>query len=336
MLWSATQQYEPEPFENEADLEAAVLEVAPKLFGLDRIYLDAKKKIKRSSGRSNIPDGYLIDLTSRSRPRLFVVENETSGHHAIKHVASQILEFSIAFEDSPQLVKSIVKQSLSADEQALATCDRFARENGFENVDYLLERLICDEDAFFALVLIDEVSDELETALRRRFRFPVEIVSLRRFADGDGNRIYEFEPFHGEVAPPESAPTSSPRRAAALDPGQADTIVVPAKEDGFRDVFLGEDRWYKIRLNASMIPQIRHIAAYQTAPTSAITHVADVAEIKAWPNSNKYELVFESPARKIGPLKLVRGGRVKAPQAPRYTTLALLESAKSLEDAFGE
>ena len=44
MIWSPEKRYYPEPFELEADLEEAILEVAQSLFGQTRIYLDIKKK----------------------------------------------------------------------------------------------------------------------------------------------------------------------------------------------------------------------------------------------------------------------------------------------------
>jgi hypothetical protein len=41
---------------------------------------------------------------------------------------------------------------------------------------------------------------------------------------------------------------------------EVDTIVVPARAEGFRDVFLGERRWWEIRISAAMIPRIKYIA----------------------------------------------------------------------------
>ena len=98
MLWSDKVTYLREPFDLEADLEAGVLEVADRLFGPDRIYLDTKKRIARRGGKANIPDGYLIDLTSVREPLLYVVENEIARHEPLKHIAVQILEFSLAFD----------------------------------------------------------------------------------------------------------------------------------------------------------------------------------------------------------------------------------------------
>jgi len=121
-----------------------------------------------------------------------------------------------------------------------------------------------------------------------------------------------------------------------VDPAELDTIVVQAQEDGFREVFIGEDRWYQIRIHSSMVPRIKYIAAYRTAPFSAITHVAAVKDIRRWKDGPKYVLTFSEPAKEVGPLKLVPkpNGMVKAPQGPRYTSYARLMKATNLDEAF--
>ena len=87
-------------------------------------------------------------------------------------------------------------------------------------------------------------------------------------------------------------------------------------------------------VRSSMIPKIKYIAAYRVAPESAITHIAPVASIQQWPETSKYAVNFGEPAKKIEPIRLLEDGRVKAPQAPRYTSLARLKQAKSLDEAF--
>jgi hypothetical protein len=119
-----------------------------------------------------------------------------------------------------------------------------------------------------------------------------------------------------------------------IDPSEIDTIVVPARSDGFQEVFIAENRWYAIRIHSSMKPKIRYIAVYQVAPVSAITHMAEVADIEPWKDTEKYCVNFKGPAQKIGPIPLVSGGRVAAPQSIRYTSFARLQNAKSLDDVF--
>lgn len=332
MLWSKDSQCYEHPFQSEKELEDAIVEVSGVFFGEQRIYLDTKKIIGQKGKTQNIPDGYLLDLSSKKEPKLYVVENELAAHDPLKHIAVQILEFSLSFETSPFRVKSIIKGAITANIPALSKCQQYVSENGFDNVDVLLERLIYGSDSFNALVIIDELSEELEKVLISRFQFPVEILTLRRFRSEDGKIFYQFDPFLRDIAEP--GPKGNKSVTISTDPSELDTIVVPAQEDGFNETFLGENCWYAIRIHASMIPKIKHIAAYQVAPVSAITHVADVASIDQWNDSNKYIVKFSKPAEPIGPLQLVPKGNVKAPQAPRYASMTKLQAAKNLDEAF--
>ena len=96
--------------------------------------------------------------------------------------------------------------------------------------------------------------------------------------------------------------------------------------------FLGEDRWYAIRIHGTMRPQIKYITLYQVAPVSAITHVAPVKSIEPWKETGKYVVNFAAPAQEIGPIPLVKNGRVKALQNLRYSTRTRLDTAKTLDD----
>jgi hypothetical protein len=334
MLWTPNRTYNSDPFERESDLEDAILEVAPALFGDSRIYLDAKRLIGVRGRTRNVPDGYLLDLSGSRDPKLYVVENELAKHEPLRHIAVQILEFSLSFESSPQAIKEIVKQAVRSRDESLAKCQSYALQHGYENLDYLLERLIFGPNRFNALVIIDEVDEELETVLISRFKFPVEILTLERYVAPSGDRVYRFEPFLADVPIEPLTPGVSQAPAEGLDPDDIDTIVVPARDEGFTDVFLGENRWYKIRIHSSMIPRLKNIAAYRVQPHSAITHIAPIASIEQWPDTRKYVVNFAEPAEPIGPIGLVPNGKVRPLQAPRYTSRARLEQAKTLDEAF--
>src|SRR5579859_1466468 len=101
MVWSSGGAYRRVEYANEADLETAIIEVQRELFGVNRIYLDVKKKIGTRGVMQNIPDGYLIDLTG-AKPRLYVVENERADHDLLRHIAVQLLQFSLSFEAEPR------------------------------------------------------------------------------------------------------------------------------------------------------------------------------------------------------------------------------------------
>lgn len=332
ILWSDGHTYVDEPFDSEYELERAIVEAAPALFGHSRLYLDIKKRIGGKGKIQNIPDGYLLDLSSPKEPRLFVVEVELARHDPLKHIAAQILEFSLSYETSPQIVKSAVKAALQTDPIATQLCTDYAIANGYGNIDYLLEKIIYAEGSFYPLVIIDEMQDQLETVLMSRFRFPVEFLAFERYRDSAGNRLYRFEPFLEDVAGEIHDPVQHSSASEPVDLSQVDTVVVPARDDGFVETYMGENRWYAIRMHASMIPRIKYCAVYRVAPESAITHIAEVSAIEQWRDTNKYVLTFGAPPTAIGPIHLQ--GRGKAPQAPRYTSYARLMAAKTMDDVF--
>ncbi|CAI8311362.1 MAG: Uncharacterised protein [Bacteroidetes bacterium MED-G17] len=323
MLWNKKHRYIEIPYERESELEEAVNEVKEALFGSTRIYLDDKKKIGKKGGTNNLPDGYLIDLTNSQDPKIFVVENDLSSHQHLKHIAVQILEFSLSFETSKVKVKNVIKEMLHKRKSEWTKCEDFAKRHGYENVDYLLESIIHKKDSFNALLIIDDLGEELETVLISRFKFPVEVTTLKRFKNQNGEILYDFQPFLNEVT----------EDTEKVDISEIDTIVVPAREDGFKEVFIDENCWYEIRLNSSMIPKIKYIAAYQIAPISAITHIAEVKSIEQYKDTNKYILHFTEPAEKIKKVPLGKS-KGKAPQSPRYSSRSRIINAESLDSVF--
>jgi hypothetical protein len=326
MLWTQDKAFHSVSYASEADLEKTILELRARLFGPRRIFLDVKKKIGIKGGVRSIPDGYLIDLNT-SEPRLYVVEVELREHDYLRHIAVQILQFSLSAESERIRIKNILSASLHETPAELGICQQYATAHAYNSVDHLLEHLVF-EAPFTALVIIDAATDELQDVLTKRFSFGVEVLEIGRFEDASGNRIYQFEPFLADVEEDVAA-------VQLGDLGALDTVVVPAQEDGFNKVFLGEHRWYAIRMHASMRPQIKFIAAYQVAPISAITHIAPVASIDTWKDSGKLVITFAEPAHKVGPISLVNNGKVSQLQNLRYTSRQRIETAKTLDDIWG-
>ena len=186
------------------------------------------------------------------------------------------------------------------------------------------------EDVIFekpvaAIAVIDESSGDLENVLSQ-LTMKTDILEFGTFVDAD-ERLHVFSPFQQELR-------STGRGEAKLPLEELDTVVVPANKVGFEETFLGENCWYQIRMSASMVDRVKYIAAYQTAPVSAITHYAEVARIEKYRDTNKYILYFKEPAKEIGPIPLPKGYRGLHPQAPRYTRIKKLEAAKTLSDVF--
>jgi len=332
LFWTNSGAFRLVEYDSEADLEGAILQVQGQLFGPSRHYLDIKKRIGGKGSIRNIPDGYLLDL-SGPKPRLYVVENELQSHDPLRHIDVQILQFSLSFASEPPLVKKILLHALSIQTDARLATEKYAETHGFRNLDHLLEHLVT-ESPFSALVIIDGMPEELEDVLADKFRFGVEVIELSRYQNEKGERVYHFEPFLEDIV---GEPAVQARTAAGprLAPEEIDTIVVPAREDGFQETFIVENCWYKVRIHGSVRPQIKYVAAYQVAPVSAITHIAPVKTIEPWKDSGKYILYFSEPAKPIGPIPLVKGGSVKAPQSIRYTTRERLAKAKNLDEVFG-
>jgi len=116
--------------------------------------------------------------------------------------------------------------------------------------------------------------------------------------------------------------------------GLFDMVVVPAKEEGFKRVFLGENRWRAIRIARKYLDRIKYICAYQSAPISAVTYWAEVEKIERYGDKGKYQLFFRGKAHKMKkPLKYeaqLKGWM----QGPKYTNFEKFNNTKTLKDLF--
>jgi hypothetical protein len=133
-----------------------------------------------------------------------------------------------------------------------------------------------------------------------------------------------------------TAPSMSPvarataHPVAVKDSDQFDTVVVPARPEGFKARFINEHCWFAIRIHAKHIPRLKYIAAYQVAPVAAITHVAEIDKIEPYGDSGKYMLRFKGPALAITPIARGADSSVTL-QAPRYALRSKLLAAKNLD-----
>lgn len=92
MLIHKEKNYIPSKFIDEAEIENVVESNSDFIFGPDSIYLP-KAKIKSADGVGTVPDGFVIDLTSK---QWFIVEAELSIHSVWNHIAPQISKQIIA------------------------------------------------------------------------------------------------------------------------------------------------------------------------------------------------------------------------------------------------
>jgi len=150
-----------------------------------------------------------------------------------------------------------------------------------------------------------------------------EILSILPLVD---LRVFE----HPKIIKPSAQPKGLSSSNTKIN---LDTIVVPANQEGFEKVFLGEHCWYAIRISAGKLKDIKYIAAYQTAPMSAVTHLAEVDSIEPYGDRGKYKINFKSPAKSITPIPSA-DAPAGCMQGPRYANHQLLNQAKKLVEIF--
>lgn len=317
--------YRPYEYDSEEEFERAVIDHSREIFGPDSIYFDIKKRLGNENVLT-IPDGYLLDFSFQHSPQLYIIENELVEHDPFRHIGQQLLKFATAYEESRHKLKQALSSEIQADPEKRRFIREKAEEADIRNVDVLLDAVIYDTQAA-AIVVIDKITADLENVLGQ-LTMGTDLVQLHTYIS-DGDLIHHVRPFQQDVR------DVADEEGSSVDPEELDTVVVPARREGFEETFLGKDCWYKIGMASSMVDRIQHIAAYRTAPVSAITHHAEVASIEKYQDTGKYILHFKEPAEETGPIPLPEdhGGGL-APQSRQYTTFERLMKAEDMSEVF--
>tara|TARA_R110002072_G_scaffold3149_7_gene23514 strand:- start:50 stop:1072 length:1023 start_codon:yes stop_codon:yes gene_type:complete len=321
-------------YENEASFENDVVEHAEYIFGSSSIYIDIKKRVK-GNNIITIPDGYVLDLADPEQPKLFVVENEIVGHDPFKHIGIQMLKFVTSFEDAQRNIRNFLMEEIDKDKNKYKKLEQAVSESTFRNIDAYLDEAVYGD--FKGLVIIDEAREELHQVIRR-INANISVLEFKAYVDSKGRWLMQYDTLYDEYEEPSIAKNGKKK----IDPAtkamrrkrraKADTVIVPAREEGFKEVFLGQDQWYSIRIGAAMKDKLRYIAAYQVAPESKVTHIAEIECIKPYKDTGKYIVVFKNSAKKLKrsiPVKDVK----YAPQGPTYVSRDDLLKASYLEQA---
>ena len=238
-------------YELEEHFEGEIVKFSKEIFGDKSLYFDIKKRIGEGNILS-IPDAYLLDFTFENNPRLYIIENEIATHDPYKHIGQQLLRFAISYRASGRKLKQILTDEIMKDKKVKTEVEKRLKKAGYRNIDNLLDNIIFDKETR-AIVVIDKKTEDLENVLSQ-LSMKTDIIEFQTFKSGK-HEIHKFTPFQPEIR------DFTEGKKTRMRPEDIDTIVVPANENGFEETFIGENCWYSIRISASMLENIKYIAA---------------------------------------------------------------------------
>jgi len=315
-------------FKTENELEKIVVKNYEKIFGEKTYYFDLKKGMRHKKGDLlTIPDGYLLRFSRE--PSLTIIENELSTHDIVRHIGLQFVRFNSALTDTSKYqVRKFLINYLKENPKEEEKVQKLLSETSYKDSLSLLDQVTMEQEIGFAIV-IDKTTEELERVVSP---FHPEIIVIKKYQNQNKELIYHVESESNQLEI-QTVTNKTKKKGMRKNP-EIDTIVCAARDEGFNEVFLTENRWFAITINPIRIPKIKYIAMYEVKPISAIRYVGKVKEIKPYKNSGKYEVILEGPATKIKPIKLSSENPNLAPQAPKYTIKTLIDKASKLEDIF--
>ena len=302
-------------YTTEDEFEREIVKNKNAIFGENSIYFDIKKKIGNT-----IPDGYWLDLTFHTEPKLYFIEVEMENHDLYGHIAEQLLKFSMAFDDNKYKLKNILMEEIANDKKKQQVLKDYIQAAKFNDETELFYHVIY-EMPISIIVIIDEYTEQLER-VQSKLSDEITVLEFQSYKS-DNEVIHRFTPFYDNDE-------IDVENDEEKDVDELDTIIVPAMEDGFNETFIGENCWYAVRISAPMINRIKYIAAYQVAPVSAITYYAVVDRIEKYKDTGKYILYFKDKAKKIEKIPL--GENKMAVRSCRYTNLQRMLSADTVSN----
>jgi len=112
-----------------------------------------------------------------------------------------------------------------------------------------------------------------------------------------------------------------------------DTIVCPAREDGF-EVFFNDKAWWAVKISEVKLNLIKYIAIYQSAPISSITCYGEVDRIEELNDTGKYKIFLKGNPKKLETEIGIGLNKYLRVQSPRYTKIDKILKATTLDDVF--
>ena len=312
----------------EADFQSCVAVVANQMFGSTTVYVDVRQGLT-ASNTVTIPNAYLIDLTSASAPRLFVVKMVIARNLPFWNTAVELFKFVASFDGAQNAIREFLHERIAHDTEALARLQQAC--NGSDVTAYLDTAV---HGHFRGLVVIDDARDELNQVLSK-INADLSVLELKTYEADDGSRLYQFDTLYGEdegFGPEASISASEQARTVRRTRlANADTLIVRTTDEPFRRLFLGQNQWWPVRIAPAMKERVKFIAAYRPAPVNAITHLAEVQQVQLHEHVGQYAVLFRGAAREIRPIVLRELDN--SPMGPAFVRKDVLLKAETLEAA---
>ncbi len=187
MIIAGTKKFIAAAFTSEEELELIVQANAEYIFGPDSIYLP-KSLIRTSDGIGTIPDGFVVDVASRS---WFIIEAELSVHSVWSHIAPQVAKQIIA-ATQPASRKMLTEMVINRVKDNDSFKERF-EDLGISEID--IRRVL--SEIFDTRPIVGIPIDHVGADLRewaQTLKTEVKLWVIRKMVEfgNPGNVIYEI------------------------------------------------------------------------------------------------------------------------------------------------
>lgn len=127
------------------------------------------------------------------------------------------------------------------------------------------------------------------------------------------------------------------KRICAVDVSALDTVVLPVRDDDHcRELLFRSRRWNPVQLDNEKLLNLKYAAFCFGNPTSAITHYARIRSFAPAPGDPRKKILhFELPET-LGQRLEWQEPAASRLRRPRYTALAILMEAKTIDELFGQ
>jgi predicted transport protein len=192
-LFTNNKTYHEFQFDKESDFEREVVINSKQFFGLNSIYVDAKRKIETKNLGNSIPDGFLFDLTDKENPEFYIVEVELAKHDFYNHIFPQITKF-FGFYKNPKNQNDLIEKIFTFINSDNDLKKEFKKYLGEKEIYKFVKDTI--ENSQNILLIIDADKKELPEIMETytdTWGKMVKLILIKKFSQ-NGETIYSMHP----------------------------------------------------------------------------------------------------------------------------------------------